>query len=220
MEKRSAPVCAAIDVGSNTIHVVVARCFPTTLEILADELELVRIGESVTASGEISPEKCQAALHTLRMYQNLAKQHGAERVFVVATEAIRQARNSAEFIAQVRDETGLEVLLISGTAEAALTFFGATYEAGQQERIGVMDLGGGSLELVCAWNMHITWRTSFPIGSGWLHDQYLSGNPPTASEMKIARTFLKDSLRQLRPAYAIPTLIVTGGSANSLLLLA
>jgi exopolyphosphatase/pppGpp-phosphohydrolase len=57
MEKQPVPVCAAIDVGSNTIHIVIARCFPSTLEILADELELVRIGESVTASGAISPAK-------------------------------------------------------------------------------------------------------------------------------------------------------------------
>src|SRR5579884_3452510 len=100
MEKQSAPVCAAIDVGSNTIHIVVARCFPDNLEILADELELVRIGESVTATGNISQEKSRAAIRTLKEYQALAEHHGAERTFVVATEAIRQASNRAEFIAQ------------------------------------------------------------------------------------------------------------------------
>src|SRR5579871_4956348 len=104
MEKQLAPVCAAIDVGSNTIHIVVARCFPSTLEILADELELVRIGESVTASGAISPEKTQAALDTLNAYRVLAEQHGAEHILVVATEAIRQASNNAEFIARVKAE--------------------------------------------------------------------------------------------------------------------
>src|ERR1700730_14025615 len=105
MKKQSVPICAAIDVGSNTIHIVVARCFPSTLEILADELEMVRIGESVTANGEISPSKAQAALDTLKAYQALAKLHNAERVLVVATEAIRQASNNAEFIARVKAET-------------------------------------------------------------------------------------------------------------------
>lgn len=219
MEKQSAPVYAAIDVGSNTIHIVVARCFPATLEILADELDLVRIGESVTASGEISPAKAQAALATLKKYRALAEQHGAERILVVATEAIRQASNNAEFIQQVKAETGLDVLLISGTAEAALTFAGATYEAEHQERVGVMDLGGGSLELVAAWNMHISWRTSVPIGSGWLHDQYLSGNPPSSDEIEVAASFLKAYFRKMHLADNPPLLIVTGGSANSLLLL-
>jgi exopolyphosphatase/pppGpp-phosphohydrolase len=220
MEKQPAPVCAAIDVGSNTIHIVVARCFPSTLEILADELEIVRIGESVTASGEISPAKTQAALSTLRAYCALAEQHGAQRIFVVATEAIRQARNNAEFCAQVKAETGLDVLLISGTAEAALTFFGATYEAGLHEQVGVMDLGGGSLELVFAWDMRIAWRTSVPLGSGWLHDHHLSGNPPSSSEIKAAETFLKTYVRKMHLSTSSAPLIVTGGSANSLLYLA
>jgi exopolyphosphatase/pppGpp-phosphohydrolase len=219
MEKQSAPIYAAIDVGSNTIHIVVARCFPSTLDILVDELELVRIGESVTASGAISPEKMQAALDTLRAYRALAEQHGAERILVVATEAIRQASNNAEFIAQVKQELDLDVQLISGVAEAALTFFGATYEAGQHAHRGVMDLGGGSLELVLAWDMHIDWRTSIPLGSGWLHDHYLPGNPPSSPEIEIAETFLKTYLRKLRLTRTIPTLIVTGGSANSLLYL-
>ena len=219
MEKQSAPIYAAIDVGSNTIHIVVARCFPSTLEILADTLEMVRIGESVTATGTISPAKTRAALDTLHIYRALAEQHGAERILVVATEAIRQASNQADFIAQVKAETGLDVLLISGTAEAALTFFGATYEANQLSHIGVMDLGGGSLELVLAWDMHINWRTSVPLGSGWLHDHYLSANPPSSHEIKTAETFLKTYLRKMHLAYTAPLLIVTGGSANSLLYL-
>lgn len=219
MEKRPAPVCAAIDVGSNTIHIVVARCFPSTLEILADELELVRIGESVTASGTISPAKTQAALATLNAYRALAEQHGAEHILVVATEAIRQASNNAEFIAQVKAETGLDIQLISGTAEAALTFFGATYEADQHSQVGVMDLGGGSLELVFAWDMHINWRTSVPLGSGWLHDHYLSGNPPSFYEIEATEAFLKTYFHKLHLPGAPPLLLVTGGSANSLLYL-
>jgi exopolyphosphatase/pppGpp-phosphohydrolase len=220
MEKQAAPICAAIDVGSNTIHMVVARCFPDTLEILADEVDLTRIGASVTATGKISPEKTQAALQTLKAYQDLAGRSGAEQIFVVATEAIRQADNSAEFLARVRAETGLEIRLISGTVEATLTFLGATYEAGPQKQIGVMDLGGGSLELVFARSLHIAWRTSLPIGSGWLHDQYLWGNPPTSNDIQAAETFLRTYLRSIKLENQAAPLIVTGGSANSLLLLA
>jgi exopolyphosphatase/pppGpp-phosphohydrolase len=220
MEKQAAPICAAIDVGSNTIHIVVARCFPDTLEILADELDLTRIGASVTATGKISPAKTQAALQTLKAYQELAGRYGAEQVFVVATEAIRQAENRDEFLAQVRAETGLEIRLISGTVEATLTFLGATYEAGSQKQLGVMDLGGGSLELVFARSLHIVWRTSLPIGSGWLHDQYLWGNPPTSNSIQAAETFLQTYLRSLKRESTASPLIVTGGSANSLLLLA
>lgn len=220
MHTQSAPVCAAIDVGSNTIHAVVARCFPHTLEILADELELVRIGESVTATGAISHEKCQAAIRTLRKYRDIAFQHQATRIFVVATEAIRQASNRDEFLAQVKEATGLEIQLISGTAEAALAFLGATYEAGEHEQVGVMDLGGGSLELSFAQRMHLSWSTSLPIGSGWLHDRYLSGDPPTSGQIEAAEVFLQTYLRGVSLKQHASTLIVIGGSANSLFSLA
>src|SRR6266568_5128414 len=97
MRQRQPPMRAAIDIGSNTIHIVVARCMPDDLDIVADQLELVRIGESVTATGAISAEKRYAALAVLCKYKQLAEQHEAEEILVIATEAIRQASNSREF---------------------------------------------------------------------------------------------------------------------------
>lgn len=224
MQEHSPPMLAAIDIGSNTIHIVVARCKPDDLDIIEDQVELVRIGESVTATGAISPEKRDAAIAVLRQYRALAEQHSAEQIFTVATEAIRKASNSEEFLEEIKRETGLEVLLISGNAEATLSFYGATYEENKQTgvvaRIAVMDLGGGSTELVTARNMHITWRTSLPIGSGWLHDRYLPGDPPTPDDLSVARTFLRTYLQGIRIKPQPPKLIVTGGSANSLLLVA
>ena len=224
MQESWSPVRAAIDIGSNTIHIVVARATPRALDILADEVDLVRIGESVTANGQISQEKADNALDVLKKYKTLAEQHEAERIFVVATEAIRQASNSAEFLERIADETGLHVEIISGEAEATLTFYGATYEVNAQPHppgeLGVMDLGGGSLELVTAIRQHITWKTSIPIGSGWLHDRYLQSDPPAGSEIEIAQTFLTTYFQGMRLKHVPPILIVTGGSANSLLHLA
>jgi len=224
MQDRQSPVRAAIDVGSNTIHIVVARCKPDDLDIVEDKVELVRIGESVNASGEISPEKRDAAIAVLRRYKELAQQHGAEQILVVATEAIRKASNSAEFLEDVQRETGLRVQLINGDVEAILTFYGATYEQrkepGAPAQLSVMDLGGGSTELVMAQDTHILWRTSIPIGSGWLHDRYLSSNPPSPDDLATAQTFLRTYLQVMRIKQHPASLIVTGGSANSLLLLA
>jgi hypothetical protein len=221
MQNGWAPVRAAIDVGSNTIHIVVARAAAHTLDILADEVEMVRIGESVTASGQISQEKCELAVATIAQYKALAEQHEAQEIFVVATEAIRQASNSAEFIETVRQRTGLGIQLISGEAEATLTFAGAAYEAQARPHppqvIGVMDLGGGSMELVTARQGQITWKTSVPVGSGWLHDRYLAGNPPGHDEIAVAETFLDTYFSGMRIKQRPPALIVTGGSANSLL---
>ena len=112
------PMRAAIDIGSNTIHLVVARCSPRDLEIVEDQQELVRIGESVTATGEISQEKAKAAIATLKRYKALARKYKANPILVVATEAIRQASNSEAFLEEVFSKTKLTVQLISGTAEA------------------------------------------------------------------------------------------------------
>ena len=224
MQKQQAPIHAAIDIGSNTVHLVVAHCTPDDLDIIEDEVELVRIGESVTATGEISQQKRQQTIETLCKYKALAAKHEAGQILVVATEAIRQASNSSEFLEDVERETGLKIHLINGDTEATLTFYGATYEEQRQSHSqgvsGVMDLGGGSTELVTAKNGHITWRTSIQIGSGWLHDRYLPSDPPTPDELSIARAFLQTYIQGM-PIKSPPSkLIVTGGSANSLLLLA
>jgi exopolyphosphatase/pppGpp-phosphohydrolase len=223
MQEGERPIRAAIDIGSNTIHIVVARCQAHDLQILADELELVRLGESVNAGGAISPEKSREALEVIERYVKLAQRLGAETILLVATEAIRRATNRADFIEQVRQRVGLPVELVSGEAEATLTFYGATYELYRDGRapheLGVIDLGGGSSELVSARDGHITWRISLPVGSGSLLDRYLPSDPPAYHEMEAARRFLTDYFRSLPLGRLPPTLVATGGSANSLWLL-
>ncbi len=224
MKKQDATVRAAIDVGSNTIHIVVARCAPDDLAILADEQELVRIGESVTATGEISPQKRDDAIATLARYKELAAHYTSAPPVVVATEAIRRASNSQQFLSDVRRKTGLDILLIDGEVEALLTFYGATYELFQEPHasslVGVLDLGGGSMELVTANRRRVTWHTSVPIGSGWLHDRYLQSDPPSQEDLEVARTFLTTYFAGMPMPQLLPALIATGGSANTLLLLA
>lgn len=219
-----APIHAAIDIGSNTVHLVIARCLPDTLEILVDELELVRIGESVNANGMISPQKLDQTIATLQKYQMLAAHYAAESVLVVATEAIRQASNSEAFLSAILAATGLVVNIISGNVEAALTFYGATYELSHddilQTVIGVADLGGGSMELIIARQLQIAWSTSVPIGSGRLHDRYLPSDPPASQELDMAQAFLKTSFQNMVVQEHPSALIVVGGSANTLLYLA
>ena len=182
MNEQPSSVRAAIAIGSNTIRLVIARSTPDDRDIVVDREEPVHIGESVTATGAISQEKTNAAIAVLKRYKGQARGRHADQVLVVATEAIRQASNSAAFLEQVQRKTNLAVHSISGTAEAALTFLGTTYEVRKEPahlaHIGVMDPEGESLELVTVSNKRITWRTSMAIGAGWLHDRFLSSDPP------------------------------------------
>lgn len=220
------PIRAAIDIGSNTIHLVIARCLPDDLEILEDELELLRLGESVNATGSIAPQKCEEAIATLCKYKALVERYTTEPVLVIATEAIRQASNRQEFILAILERTGFIVQLIDGNVEATLTFYGTTYgynwglqSTQPSPTLGVMDLGGGSMELVLAKQRQIDWSISLPIGSGWLHDRYLPSDPPTYDELDIARTFLRTYFGGLHIKQRVSQLIIAGGSANTLLYL-
>jgi exopolyphosphatase/pppGpp-phosphohydrolase len=152
--------------------------------------------ESVDEKGEISHDKYKVALNTLKKYQQLAKENGAEQILAFATEALREARNGQNFIETVKSETTIEVQLISGLAEAVLDYYGATYSPDTPSGAWVLDVGGGSTELVTAKNKQITWLTSLPIGSGAIHDRYLSTNPPTHEEMETARSYLASQLHR------------------------
>ena len=124
MQQQASAIRAALDFGSNTIEVLVARCLPGDLEIIEHQATMARLGESVDESGEISRAKFAPVLDTVCKYQELAKKHGAEQIFAVATEAMREAHNSQDLLEAVKHETGIEVQLISGAAVAVLDYYG------------------------------------------------------------------------------------------------
>ncbi len=220
MQEQASAIRAAIDIGSNTIEVLVAHCLPNDLEIIEHQTTMARLGESVDDNGEISRDKFNTAIHAVRKYQELARKHGAEKILATATEALREARNSQDFIEAVKRETGIEVQLISGSAEAVLDYYGATYGPGTSPDAGVLDVGGGSTEIVTAKNMHITWLTSVPIGSGTIHDRYIPSDPPTYEEMEAGYSYLERYVQTIHIQEPPQMLIVTGSSASSLLKLA
>jgi exopolyphosphatase/pppGpp-phosphohydrolase len=219
-QQSNTATCAAIDIGSNSTEMAIAHCTPDHLEIIKDESTMLRIEESVKATGEIAAETRDRLLATLRKYQDLAKQNDADPILAVATEAFREARNSQAVLDDIKRETGLNINVIPGTIEAALTYHGATYGTDISPDAGVLDVGGGSTELIIARQRHITWLTSLPIGSGWLHDQYLTADPPMEDEIEEAQDFLRQYIQRLHLPHLPPRLMVTGSSAKALLKLA
>jgi exopolyphosphatase/pppGpp-phosphohydrolase len=218
--QQASTIRAVIDIGSNTIEVLVARCQTNELETIEHQSTLARLGESVDENGEISSDKMQTAVDAVRKYQELAKQRGAEQIIALATEALREASNKQDFVETIKRETGVEVQLISGYAEATLDYYGATSNPDTPLDAGVLDVGGGSTEIVTAKNGHITWLTSVPIGSGAIHDRYLHSDPATHQEMEAAHSYLANYMQMLRIPEMPPALVVTGSSASSLLKLA
>lgn len=216
---------AAIDVGSNTIHLVVGVLdgkHNDHLEVLRDELEFVRLGAGVGNGGRIAPERFERGLAVLRQMRDLARETGAQTILCAATEVMRKATNGSEFLTRAQAELGLNIPVISGEQEAALTFWGATSDRtlGQAESVAVADLGGGSMELVLGLGQRLTWRSSIPLGSGTTHDRFIQSDTPTSEEMAALRSDVAAFLNTLdlpEQSNQEGLLIVCGGTATTLL---
>jgi len=209
---------AAIDAGSNTVHLAVMR--PAydghDLRILKDSADLVQLGADVTAIGAIGPERAAAAIAAIRAQVATAQALGATTILGIATEGVRKAANAKTFLERVEAETGLRLRLITGDQEAALAYWGAVSETPQiTGKRGVIDLGGGSLELIVGQGTRITWRASLPLGGGVIRNRFLPSDPPTFRELSGAYQAVTAALGAL-PAPATTDVSVCGGTATAL----
>jgi exopolyphosphatase / guanosine-5'-triphosphate,3'-diphosphate pyrophosphatase len=219
----AAPRLAALDVGSNTVHITVARIIKrlTEIERLADEADLVRLGADVSAMGSISAARIEWASSTIRRQVALARANGASAVLAVATQALRSAANGGELIERVRRETGVTIALVSGAQEAALTYWGATSGLKPiKGRRAVIDMGGGSLELALGSGPALDWRVSLPLGSGAISRRHMLSDPPTAAEELAVERVVRETLFAQAPPLPVAQAIVCGGTASALAALA
>ncbi len=210
---------AALDVGSNSCHITVARLTKqlTSFERLADEADLIGLGTDVYRFGHIGPERMEWACATLRKQVQLAHDSGAQTILGIATEAIRVADNGSQFIDRVRHETGVRLRLVTGQQEAALTYWGATSGLRRPNvRRAVLDMGGGSLELAIGSGLAIDWRVSLPLGSRTMSHLHVPSDPPQPCEIENVRRAVAETLARLDPPLPVVEAIVCGGTAKAL----
>jgi exopolyphosphatase/guanosine-5'-triphosphate,3'-diphosphate pyrophosphatase len=214
------PTFAAIDIGSNSCRLKIARVQAHRLKTVAEDREVTRLGGSVFDAGLISPEAMAATLRALKRFQRLVQAHGVDRIRVVATSAMRDARNADAFQAWVKAETGWNMEIISGLEEGRLIHLGVTgSEPGAGGRVLLLDLGGGSCELTLSEHKRIKETVSLPLGAVRLTEQFLATDPPPAEGLTrmsrlIARE-LRRAHRKLQPGRA-PLVIATSGTAAAL----
>ena len=210
-------LCACIDIGSNTTRLLVAEVRDGRLRHVLQERAFTRLG----AKGGIGPEKVAEVARAVAAQARVAREAGAERIRTVGTHAIRQADNQQDLVDAIEREAGVQVEVLSGEDEARLAFRGATHSlnGAPDEEVAVVDVGGGSTEVVCGTRAEgVTWSISYKVGSGYLADHYLHGDPPTLDELQQARAHAREVFSALdaphpHAAYAV------GGSATSLLCL-
>lgn len=206
---RSRPV-AAIDCGTNTIKLLIGD-LP---EVAVRESRMVRLGQGVDATGRLAPEALSRAFAAIDEYAALIAAHGAERIRFCATSATRDAENSAEFTAGVRARLGVEPEVLSGDEEARLAFDGAVRgTAPQSEPVLVVDIGGGSTELILGDRERGPLAAaSMDIGSVRLHERVMGGDPATPEQVAACVAAIDDALDEcpVDPASATSVIGIAG----------
>jgi len=209
-----------IDIGSNsTRSLVVAATGPEQYRVLDDERIQTRLGEAVASTGALSPAAMERTIDAMGKLLAIAHGHGVETVRAVTTSAVRDARNGMEFIERVRERHGVELEVVSGEREAYLAFVSARRGlAAEGLPYCVMDLGGGSLELVIAAGGAVEEIFSLELGAVRLTEAFIHSDPIREEELRGLRRFVRRSLRAAmgkRPR-AIPLVIGSGGTVSAL----
>ena len=210
--------CACIDIGSNTTRLLVADVDSGTLREVAARRAFTRIAADTRASGSITDGKLDELAGVVAEYRAVAAQLGATAVRVVATAALRDAANSDQALAVLRERAGGEVAVLDGEDEARLAFLGATRTFGRplEGTVGVIDVGGGSTEIaVGTMAAGVEWSRSLPIGSGVLSYAHQRADPATPEELAAMRAAAVGAFDGL-DVPAVDCAVAVGGSAASL----
>jgi exopolyphosphatase/guanosine-5'-triphosphate,3'-diphosphate pyrophosphatase len=170
---------AAIDIGTNSIHMIVVRVRPDlSFEVVDREKEMVRLGAGGLDGRSLTPTAVTAALQTLAKFRRLADSHKVDQIVAAATSAIREADNGGDFIADVARRTGIQIRVISGSEEARLIHMAAVYgvHMGGTPAV-VIDIGGGSIEVTLGTASHLTHARSFKLGVIRLTERFVRTDP-------------------------------------------
>jgi exopolyphosphatase / guanosine-5'-triphosphate,3'-diphosphate pyrophosphatase len=208
---------ACIDIGSNTTRLLVADCDGQRLREVHQERAFTHVRRALSSDEEIVPEKIAEVARVVAAQMDTARELGACEARGVATAAVRQAANRTELLAAVRESCGLEIKVLTAEEEARLAFGGAARTLGYVPAgpLGVVDVGGGSSELVVGTAPHhVIWCVSFEVGSGQIADECLHSDPPAAEELANARARVADALAGIRPPAVDRAVAVAGGAAS------
>ena len=211
---------AAIDIGSNSIRGVIADvAADRTYTLLADERFQTRLAADIAETGALSEERMEDSLAALEHLLLMAGEHDVSLVRAVATEAVRQARNSDDFIARARTRLALDIEIIDGETEGCFAFLSARANFELPNRVCIFDIGGGSLELVQVVRDRVKQVRSLPLGAVRLLAALPDAeDPPSPATLDGLADRVRHELAaalgpRVRP---VPTLIGSGGTVTSL----
>jgi exopolyphosphatase/guanosine-5'-triphosphate,3'-diphosphate pyrophosphatase len=180
---------SVVDIGTNSTRLLVAEVTDGRVRELERRSTVTRLGRGVDLTGQLSTEAIEEVCETVGEYIGLYEALGVERVTAIATSAVRDASNSGAFLAELRERFALDVRILDGEEEARLTYLGATSERGPSETDGVVetlvvDIGGGSTELVVGTGSEVGFHASLQCGVVRHTERYVASDPPTNAELE------------------------------------
>ncbi|MFF4457796.1 Ppx/GppA family phosphatase [Streptomyces goshikiensis] len=182
-----------LDVGSNTVHLLVVDAHPGARPLPAHSHKVeLRLAELLDEHGAVSPEGIDRLVAVIAAAAQAAEDKGCEDVLPFATSAVREATNADEVLARVRAETGIDLPILSGPDEARLTFLAVRRWFGWSAgKLLVLDIGGGSLEIAYGIDEEPYAAASLPLGAGRLTSGWLPGDPPDTSDVRALRRHVR-----------------------------
>ncbi|MBD2743158.1 Ppx/GppA phosphatase family protein [Coleofasciculus sp. FACHB-1120] len=219
-------ILAAIDLGTNSLHMVVVQIQPKlpAFSIIAREKDTVRLGDRDKKTGNLTPAAMERAIAALRRFQGIAKSLNAEQIIAVATSAVREAPNGRDFLKQVESDLGLLVSLISGQEEARRIYLGVLsgMELNNQPHI-IIDIGGGSTELILGDSHEPRSLSSTKVGAVRLTAELITTDPISIGEFQYLQAYVRgqieravDELRAVLQPGEQPRLVGTSGTIETL----
>jgi exopolyphosphatase / guanosine-5'-triphosphate,3'-diphosphate pyrophosphatase len=193
------PRVAAIDLGTNSTRLLVADVDDGRISDIARELRVTRLGEGVDKRRRLLPVPVARVRNVLSDYRRELESLGAERTLAIATSAVRDAENGEAFLGEIEWGYGFSTQLLSGHDEAMLMFRGVTSERDLGSGTVIVDVGGGSTELVAGGPDGVRWHDSLDIGSVRLTERFLHSDPPTETELAEAATAARALLAERVP---------------------
>src|SRR6187549_3729047 len=191
---------AAIDIGSNSIHIIVCRIRPDlSFEVVDREKDMIRLASGTLAKRRLPDANIATAMQTLAKFRRLAESHGVEEIITVATSAVREADNGGDFIAQAREQVGLRVRVISGSEEARLIHLAAAYAVGTgADRAVTIDIGGGSTEVTLGTAARMEAGRSFKLGVIRLAERFVQNDPLSRGDVqRLERHIVRETAKYL-----------------------
>jgi exopolyphosphatase / guanosine-5'-triphosphate,3'-diphosphate pyrophosphatase len=207
---------SVVDVGSNTIHLLVGEVDGGSVVPVTGEKVSARLGAGVEKTGRLDEDRLALATEAITLFGRIAALNGAPSPEILATSAVRDAGNGPELVERVREATGLKMRLISGETEAALGFRGALSAVHHEGQVLVVDLGGGSAQLILGETSGgPEERVSLPLGTNRTTERFVEQDPPVDAELEA----LREQAAGLLPDWDIggAQVVAVGGSARAIL---